>query len=120
MKSYELHLPVFKQGSDLGHAIQQNPGDLRAAFEEQASRYDAAAQICRRMAGVAAETPDLEIQADTHYIGVSGPSDRLDSLVREDFLSVTDYGDEEDWEEGDDDDVDDDDDLDEVHPEVTD
>jgi hypothetical protein len=94
MKSYELNLPVFKQGDDLHHCITQNPGDLRAAFEQQACNYNEAARLCRRMAGVAAEVPDLEVYADTHHIGVDGPVGRLESLVNEEILTVVEHDDE--------------------------
>lgn len=95
MKAYELQLPVFKQGDDLHNCMSQNPGDLRAAFELQAARYDEAARMCRRMAGVASEVPCLEVDADTHMIAVNGPAEQLESLAREGLLAVSDYGHDE-------------------------
>src|SRR5262245_66688115 len=93
MKVYELHLPVFKQGDDLAHQIESLGDDLRAAFEAQATNYDEAARLCRRMAGVAAEVPELEIEASTHMIEVGGPEGQLQKLVDEGVLVVNDYED---------------------------
>ncbi len=44
-KSYELHLPVFKQGDDLSHSIQETKS-LQEAFEKQAECYKLASDIC--------------------------------------------------------------------------
>lgn len=90
VKIYRLSLPVFKQGDDLGHQIHTQP-TLKEAFLAQAECYEEAAEICKRMAGVAAEVPDLEVQADTHFIGIEGPEDRLDALAREGILDVEEF-----------------------------
>lgn len=82
---YELHLPVFKQGDDLAHHLA-NEETVADAFEALAGQYDAAAALCRRMAGLAREAPGLEVHADTHHIGVHGPVERLDALVVEGVL----------------------------------
>lgn len=108
MKSCELNLPVFKQGDDLHHCLTRCVGDVRAAFELQAEHYEEAARMCRRMMGVAAELPDLEVEAGTHYIGVQGPAERLEALVQEGLLSTVEYDDED---EDDDDVLDEDEDV---------
>lgn len=108
MKSYELALPVYKQGDDLYRSIEDNPGNLAAAFEQQAEDYEEAARLCRRMAGVAVEVPELAIDAGNNRIGIHGPEERLESLVQEGVLSVYEHGSEEedDDEEEEDDDID--------------
>jgi hypothetical protein len=116
-KSYELSLPVFKQGDDLHHQIDQAKGNLREAFEAQAECYLEAARICKRMAGVAAEMPELRVDANTHiifvdYEGGSNTGERLDQLVREELLTVRDWEDE-DFDEEDEDDEEDEEDGDE-------
>jgi hypothetical protein len=100
-KTYELQLPVFKQGDDLGHQISEAK-TLPEAFEAQASSYDLAAAMCRRMAAVVKEDPSLTVDACTHTIWLDGPKEKLDTLVEEGLLSVMDFGDDdedEDWEE---------------------
>lgn len=83
---YDARLPCFKQGDDLAHSLRQHPDDVSAGFEAQARAYDECARLCRRLAGLAAEVPELEIQADTHMISVSGPHERLQALVTEGVL----------------------------------
>lgn len=107
IKSYELHLPVFKRGCDLHGHIEDAKGDVAEGFRLQAETYEFAAEMCRKMAGIAKETPELQIEADTHFIGVHGPSEeRLDILVKDGLLDVYEWEDEddeedlpEDWEE---------------------
>lgn len=83
-KSYELSLPVFKQGDDLGEQIRKNE-TLKEAFEAQAALYDEASKRCLRMAEVAEE---LEVDADCHMISVRGPMKLLNKLVKEKLLNV--------------------------------
>jgi hypothetical protein len=93
LRDYDLTLPVFKQGSDLAGHLHGREGQEehspRDAFEAMARQYDEAAAQCRRMAGVAAEIPELRVNADAHHIGVNGPAQRLDALVVEGLLSVS-------------------------------
>lgn len=95
-KYYDLELPVFKKGDDLSHSIEEAEGNIQKGFLAQASFYEQAASICRRLAGVAAEIPGLAVTADTHMIEVYGPADRLSSLVEEGILyEHEDYDDED-------------------------
>ena len=48
-----------------------------------------------RMAAVASEMPDMEVHADTHFIGVDGDEARLEELVKEEVLSVNEWDDED-------------------------
>lgn len=78
-KTYELHLPIFEQGEDLEHAIDET-NTLEEAFEFQAAHYEAAAAMCHRMAQVVADTEDISVETVGHYISVDGPIDRLEEL----------------------------------------
>ena len=109
-KSFELNLPVYKRGDDLANCIDQAKGNLQLAFEIQSEAYTEAARLCTRMAGAAAEMPEMRIDADTHMINVSyegvdgsNAQKRLESLVSENVLSAWDdhEDDEEDEEEED-------------------
>lgn len=111
-KSYSLNLPVFKQGDDFGHHLEQTPKDIPAAFLAQAECYEEAARICKQMAGVASELPNLSVDANTHYIGIfSDDTNRLAALAKDGLLTEDEWEDEdEEWDESD---ASDDSDLDE-------
>jgi hemoglobin-like flavoprotein len=94
MKSYELRLPVFKQGDDLNHQIGAHPQDLSAALVSQAENYTEAARLCQRLAAVVKKRPELQIDACTHHIGVDGPTDLLEALVEEGVLESEEIEDE--------------------------
>ena len=93
--SYEAHLPCFKQGDDLASAMESHPTDLAAAFKTQANAYDDCANWCRRLAGLAAEYPGLEVGADSHMIEVTGDAGRLEALRSEGLLQVSPFEEEE-------------------------
>jgi hypothetical protein len=87
MKTYELHLPVFKQGDDLSLALEKTDS-IQDAFVLQAEFYEKAASMCRRMASVAAEGGLTGVHAGTHHISVEGDPERLESLAKEKLLVV--------------------------------
>ena len=86
-RHYDLPLPVFKEGDDVALQLCGDAGP-QEAFEALALQYEQAAALCRTMAGVASWCPQLELAVRTNYIGVRGPSDRLDPLVVEGILQV--------------------------------
>lgn len=94
MKSYELGLPVFKKGDDLGGRIDHFKDDAKALLS-QAEAYEEAAKSCRRAASLVAEGQLTIEQADTHCIHVSGDPNRLAELEKEGLLFSIDYDDEE-------------------------
>lgn len=93
---YEFHLPVFKQGDDLSHHLEKSDTPA-AALLAMAAQYELAAAMCRQMASIAAEVP-IDIDADTHHIGVSGPREQLDRLLEGDdaLLSICPFDEDED------------------------
>lgn len=94
MKQYQLNLPVFKQGDDLGFHLEKAPSQAEA-LNRQAETYEEAARICRRAAGVVAEG-DMKIDdANVHFIFVSGNPARLEALEKDGLLNSTDWDDEE-------------------------
>jgi hypothetical protein len=97
---YTLFLPVFKQGDDLSHhQNQNNPPNQAKAFSGLAEQYISAAEICRKMSKVLETSPEIEVEADTHHIGLFGPVNLLDPLVEEGILSKDEVEDDEDCEE---------------------
>lgn len=97
--TYDFHLPVFKQGDDLHHHIQRNPGAPEKALLGLAEQYEEASRLCRRVAAVVAETPGVELFADTHMIQVTGPTAALTGLVADEVLTATPFDDEGDEDE---------------------
>lgn len=91
MKTYTLELPYFKKGDDVGFCLSKTKS-VSEALLMHAENMDAAAALCRRVA----EFPELEIEADCHFIWVKGPQEILDKLVAEETLCVEDFGDDED------------------------
>ena len=98
MKTYELALPVFKQGDDLHSQIEHAKGNLSEAFKAQAEAYEEAARLCKRMAEVSTQH-SISVEANTHVIIIEGPESVLEALEKEEVLRVQDYGDEEDSDE---------------------
>jgi len=99
-ESYELHLPVYKQGDDLAAHLRDFPHEPAKAFVGLAERYEAAAAACRRVAGVIAEAPlGIAVQADTHMICVEGPRGALAGLVADKVLTKSPFEEEEEGEE---------------------
>jgi hypothetical protein len=96
-QSYELFLPVFKQGDDLAHHLEKNPQEPAKALLGLAEQYEATASICRRVAAVVAETPpgSVSIMADTHLISIDGPSESFAGLVSDGILTVPEQDEED-------------------------
>jgi len=94
MKSYELHLPVFKQGDDLSWQIKEAEGDLPEAFKAQAEVYEEAARLCRFMSEETKKHP-LRVEAGTHMIVVEGAEEVLEALVKEGALITEEFEDED-------------------------
>jgi hypothetical protein len=94
IKQYDLHLPVFKQGDDLAHHLERNKDNPIHAFRDLAAQYECAAKICKDVAKVLAtikSISDVEVQADTHFIGVSAPEKYVRSLVEQEILVEENY-----------------------------
>ena len=99
IKNYEVSIPVFKQGDDLHHCIK-NTSNSSEAFLMQAENYECAAAVCRRLASFLAETPEAVLDgACTHWIGISGPEDKLAGLVSDGILYKSYCEDDEDFED---------------------
>jgi hypothetical protein len=93
--TFDLHLPCFRQGDDLGHHLRIE-GSTAEAFLALAERHEASARLCRRMAGISIEVPDLRVTADRYSITVEGPRHQLQGLVDDNVLSEMDDEDRED------------------------
>jgi len=99
---------VFKQGDDLAYKIKVNNGNLAEAFRDQADAYQDASEICRKLAGVCAETPGMDVIADCHMVQIDGPPETLAVLAKDGFVEIEEFDD--DWDEDSEDGLDPDDD----------
>jgi hypothetical protein len=79
----ELHLPIFKQGDDLAHHLEQEQ-DTKKALLAYAGQLRAAAGMVEQ---VAEHADHLQIDADTHWISVSGPTLAVGSLIEQGVLT---------------------------------
>lgn len=81
MSSAEISLPYFKQGDDLRQELESNSTILNA-LESHAQSMDCAARMLREIKEMIADfVSEVEIQADTHMIEVSGPPTVIEKLI---------------------------------------
>lgn len=88
-KSFELDLPYYKRGDDLGFALRSvtenktgTPASelARDAFLQHAEMLEMVAKDLRTLAENAIPM-GIEIEnADTHFIGLTGPDDMMERL----------------------------------------
>ncbi len=103
-KNCTIFLPYFKQGDDLGYHLQ-NSSSLSEALENHAKQMDTVAQVLRQVESVIRNEPSVEIQADTHMIFLTGPTELVDVLVKEELASYDEFEDDEEDETEDDEEV---------------
>lgn len=83
-KTAELHLPIHKQGDDLGACLRQH-GTTREALIAYSDMLAEARVI---VTALAEHGQHLEItQADTHFIEIEGPAPLVDELIEKGLLS---------------------------------
>lgn len=89
MKTYDLHLPVFKQGDDLAHHLNANNGHPIKAFLDMAEQYKSAAEICQTVANTLSKVKNInsvKVDADTHCIWVYAKEKDVASLIKKEIL----------------------------------
>jgi len=103
-KSYELHLPYFKQGDDLGYCLEhaKSNGVSNAdaeAFTAYAELLRSAADTLDRMSELASDQ-GLEIEhADAHFIQVVCDEELGEALCKEGILNKLECEDEDEIDE---------------------
>jgi len=92
MKSYEINLPYYKKGDDLGYALQETDSIVNA-FKLHAKMLGAAQEQLLAIADVVAKYPEdeIEVQADTHFISLDGPKAMIKELLDLGLISEYDY-----------------------------
>jgi hypothetical protein len=86
MKHAEIQLPYFKQGDDLSHHLKQ-ASTVDEALELHAQQLEHGANVLRTIRA-AVRGHDIQIEADTHMIQVSGPDEVIDSLIAGKLASI--------------------------------
>jgi hypothetical protein len=76
----QFHLPVWKQGDDLGHFLAETDTNA-AALKALAGQYRLAAKVCEDMAALCQMHPEIDMDGDTHRISVAAPAAVMDELV---------------------------------------
>jgi hypothetical protein len=100
-KSYDLHLPYFKQGDDLHWQLEHAKGRSKKekhanALKDHASMLQDAIKILKVLSSLAAEGK-IEIEnADCHFISVQAEESVGEKLVKKEILAESDWDDEED------------------------
>lgn len=99
MKYATITLPYYKQGSDLSGFLD-SCSTISEALKAHARMLEGAVSILRDV-DVIISTEDIEIYADTHHIGISGPDEVIDRLIESGCAEI----DEDDEDDGYDDNV---------------
>ena len=95
-----IWMGYFKQGDDLHeHLSEPTP---EAAFRSYAERLKAAAAHAEAVAEVLKGKEDIEIDANVHHIGISGPSEVIEELVAKKLAEKDECDGEDDGEDEDD------------------
>lgn len=83
IRTYCLHLPVYKQGDDLAHCLANANDNSVEALEALAAAYEHASDNCKQLASYLAKFPDsgIEVDGDSNTIEVTGPTELLEPIA---------------------------------------
>jgi|SRR5690606_16723274 len=84
----QLCLPMFKQGDDLANHLD-NSDNIYDALMAYADQLDYCADMVLELAQ-RVKDQEVEISADTHYIGVGGPAAVIQPLIDDELLTPND------------------------------
>jgi|LSQX01.2.fsa_nt_gb hypothetical protein len=93
-KTAEITLPYYKQGDDLRHYLD-SCNSIEDALENHAEDMDDAAQQLRKIKALVSGH-DVEIEAGTHLIWISGPASVIDKLVENELAEEKFFEEDED------------------------
>lgn len=83
---FRVKFPIFKAGEDFASEMGQAVRNAPSALDSLAQRFEGSAQICRQLAVLIREHPEVVIQGIDSWIIVDGPDDVLGPMVASDFL----------------------------------
>ena len=103
MKDVTIYGGYYKQGDDLAHHLEEGRHPAES-LSRWAAQLQAAAERIREVAAVVADYQGIELDGDTHYVGLSSlPAEALERLSLLDAIHVEEIEDEEEDEEFEDD-----------------
>jgi len=79
MKTVEIHLGYFKQGDDL-HSCVEDVGNRVLAINALANRLETVVEHLDEIYEIVRDK-EIEIEADTHYIGITCEDEVAQELV---------------------------------------
>lgn len=107
-KYADICLPYFKKGDDMSHCLIECNGNISKALEMHSTLMLSASEQLINIKNFIDQHPDIEfsMEADTHMICLTGPTDLIDEMVKldlvddsmwEDMDEDEDFFDEENW-----------------------
>jgi len=95
MKSCEIHLGYFKQGDDLHGCIQKSKTPADALLLHSQMLIEIAKHLVK-IHDLVGQQP-IELDADAHHIGLIGPDELVNELIKQELADAVeeDEGEEE-------------------------
>jgi hypothetical protein len=101
MPLYQIVLPYYKQGDDLGYAINHEGGDIGKGLLMHAEMLKEGAKQLEDIFEVVSKFgfDKVVVDADAHLISIDGPKDMMEELAKLELVCVDEDSDEDLWEE---------------------
>jgi len=87
----QIHLHYFKQGDDLQSCLVTNKDgkvDVKSSIMAHIDLLKASIKQLKGILEVLPDDGDFSLEADGHYIGLSGPENIINQLVEKELVSV--------------------------------
>lgn len=95
MKSCEIHLPYYNQGDDFNNCLRTFP-PITKALKYHSNQLQYAANMLLEIKKLIDKFPgETTIDADCHYINLTGSDELVDALVAAELATIPDWYDEE-------------------------
>lgn len=93
----EVHLGYYKQGDDMYGCIVEKNGrvDIKATIANHVKLLESVVTHLNELNKLIPEDNDLELHADTHFIGLSGNKEVLQKLVDAKLANFDDFDDDD-------------------------
>jgi hypothetical protein len=95
MKRIEVHLGYYKQGDDLYSCLEKSGGDPIKGLRLHAESMKSVSEHLVALADAVEKSGEkIEIQADTHFIGIDCSDELADSLISKELADKDPFEDE--------------------------
>lgn len=100
MKSYNIHLPYFKQGDDLAHYLDEYKNNIEALRAHSLALAYGARQL-NEIADILSEFPSADVVFSTgaHMISIEAPNKVINKLLKKELIKEEDWDEEEEIDE---------------------